>query len=80
MRQVVELQDLVFNAAKEEGPKGKALASLTRAWCDLEERRRVLTGKPLPGSYRPEKPKKAAAAAGFAALKAKPTPPQTPQV
>jgi hypothetical protein len=54
-RQVVELQNLVFEAAKKEGSEGKNLASLVRAWCDLEERRRILKGKPLPGSYRPER-------------------------
>ena len=72
--QVIELQNLVFDAAKAEGSEGKSLAALTRAWCDLEERRRVLTGKPLPGSYRPERKAKAAASKGFAALKVKPAP------
>ena len=34
-------------------------ASLARAWCDVEERRRILMGKPLPGVLKPEaKPRK----------------------
>lgn len=58
MAQVVQLQDLAFNLALGEEIDSKAFSGLARAWCDLEERRRVLTGKPLPGSYRPEKKSK----------------------
>jgi len=34
-----------------------ALAQLARAWDILEERKRILRGRPLPGSLKPEKPK-----------------------
>lgn len=71
-KQVVELQNIVFEAAKMEGAGGKNLASLARAWCDLEERRRILKGKPLPGTYRPEKPSKLDNSNPFNALKIKP--------
>jgi hypothetical protein len=70
-KQVVELQNLVFEAAKKEGSEGKNLSSLARAWCDLEERRRILKGRPLPGSYRPEKHGKEKNSNPFAALKTK---------
>src|SRR5450631_3863580 len=61
MKQVKRLQDVLFSRATAEGLKPSEIASLARAWCDCEERRRVLTGKPLPGSFRPEKKAKAAA-------------------
>lgn len=53
--QVVKLQDTLFDVVINNPPaKGSDLASLVRAWCDCEERRRVLCGTPLPGSRKPE--------------------------
>ncbi len=55
LTQVVQLQDIIFNEVVNNRPeKGNELASLVRAWCDCEERRRVLKGVPLPGSRKPE--------------------------
>jgi hypothetical protein len=30
------------------------IAKLAKAWCDLSERRRILTGRPLPGQFHPD--------------------------
>ena len=75
-RQVIVIQDKLFERIQSDTLTEQALASLARSWCDLEERRRVLTGKPLPGSYRPERKQAKAAAKGFAALRVKPATPQ----
>ena len=79
-RQVVKIQDILFQTIEANGVKASELAGLARAWCDAEERRRVLTGKPLPGSYRPERKSKGSAGPrGFGALGAKAEPAPTPQ-
>lgn len=36
---------------------GSSLAQLVRSFDTLEERKRILRGRPLPGSLRPEKQK-----------------------
>lgn len=65
LKQAYEVQDLAFNAlmrVKQElelNPDQlsrdsiNAITSLTRAWCDAQERIRIHRGKPLPGSKRP---------------------------
>ena len=61
MTQAVEIQNLLYEATKEPGIKKLELSSLARAWADIEERRRILLGKPLPGVLKPEaKPRKPA--------------------
>jgi hypothetical protein len=35
---------------------GSSIAQLARSWDTLENRKRVLRGRPLPGSFKPEKP------------------------
>jgi hypothetical protein len=49
---LLELKDA---SARESGA---TVAQLARAWDILEERKRILRGQPLPGSYKPKaKPK-----------------------
>lgn len=49
--QVAYLQNLIVNAIRDgEQMKPLELASLARAWCDLNEERRKLKMKPLPKS------------------------------
>ncbi len=69
--QVIAIQDAVFKKLQSGELTEAAYSRFTRAWCDLEERRRILTGKPLPGAYRPEKKQKLPAMRGFAALSMK---------
>ena len=71
MSQVIEIQNKVHSEIIDPLTDKKTLAALARAWCDLEERRRVLRGVPLPGSYRPEKKSKNRDLNPFNALKIK---------
>lgn len=59
LNQAIRIQDVLFaEITKKKAAKGR-FASLARAWCDVEERRRILMGKPLPGVLKPEaKPRK----------------------
>lgn len=57
LRQALQLQQRVFEEAVKPGVKPLECAQLVRAWDCLEDRKRVLRGKPLPGSYKPEAPK-----------------------
>jgi hypothetical protein len=51
-QQAVELQRVIYNAATAKRVKPAALSSLARAWCDLEERKRILKMKFRPGDLR----------------------------
>jgi hypothetical protein len=57
LRQALQLQQRVFDEGIKPGVTPVALAQLARAWDTLEERKRILRGRPLPGSLKPEKPK-----------------------
>lgn len=57
LRQALQLQQRVFEEGVKAGVKPVELAQLSRAWDVLEERKRILRGRPLPGSLKPEKPK-----------------------
>jgi hypothetical protein len=71
LRQVVALQDAAFEVAmtlredavqpglnREQRAKvATAMSNLIKAWDSAEDRKRIIRGKPLPGSLRPEKPK-----------------------
>lgn len=48
------LQRLIIHRAGNPKISGQTLAQLCRAWTDLEERKRILRGKPLPGNLRPD--------------------------
>jgi len=54
LRQLLALQEVAFKAAIEPKVKPRDIAALSLAWERLEERKRVLRGKPLPGSLKPE--------------------------
>ena len=54
LRHLLELQRCVFSAATKEGVEPRDLAQLSRAWEVLEERKRILKGRPLPGSLKPK--------------------------
>jgi hypothetical protein len=71
LRQVLELQRathetalLVARDAKETSECGEraraasALANLGKSWNTLQDAKRVILGRPLPGSLRPEKAKR----------------------
>jgi hypothetical protein len=58
LAQAKELQKLLFGIAAELGESELKedrmnLPRFVKAWTDIEERRRILLGKPLPGSLRP---------------------------
>jgi hypothetical protein len=57
LKQCYDLQDVLFSAANQVECSRSDLARLSLAWERLEERKRILRGRPLPGSYRPEKEK-----------------------
>ena len=57
LRQALQIQQRVFDEGMKSGVTPGALAQLARAWDILEERKRILRGRPLPGSLKPEKPK-----------------------
>jgi len=57
LRQALQLQQCVFEEGIKPGVKPVELAQLARAWDCLEERKRILRGRPLPGSLKPEKTK-----------------------
>ena len=54
LAQLLELQQHVLGAAARRDTTPTGLAALVRAWCGLEETKRILRGKPLPGSLRPD--------------------------
>jgi hypothetical protein len=58
IRQALQIQQRVFEESLKSGVKPSDLAQLARAWDCLEERKRILRGRPLPGSLKPEKPRR----------------------
>ena len=59
LKQAVAIQNILFDSISGKRKTKSSEASLARAWADIEERRRILMGKPLPGVLRPEaKPRK----------------------
>lgn len=56
-RNCVKLQRLIMSDADLPELKAKDRAALARAFCDLEETKRKLKMKPLPGSLRPTESK-----------------------
>ena len=70
LRQVLQLQQATFDTALAlkgdaiasgdanlRARIGSSLAQLARSWDTLEDRKRILRGRPLPGSFKPEKTK-----------------------
>lgn len=58
LRQALHLQQCVYEAGVKKGVQPRDLAQLARAWDVIEDRKRILRGRPLPGSLKPEKPKR----------------------
>ena len=50
IRQALDLQELCYDTAFQEGTKPVERAQLARAWVVLEEQKRILRGKLKPGS------------------------------
>ena len=48
IRQVLDLQKQLYNAGMAKGIAPSALAQVSRAWCELEERKRIIRMKPKP--------------------------------
>jgi hypothetical protein len=57
LRQLCDMQDVLFSDATNIELTAKDRAACACAWDKLEERKRILRGKPLPGSHKPESPK-----------------------
>jgi hypothetical protein len=57
LTQCYALQDLLFKAANDAQCSKQDLSRLSLSWARLEERKRILRGRPLPGSLRPKEPK-----------------------
>ena len=48
LAQILDLQRVLFESALDPGTTPSARAQVARAWCDLEERKRILRMKPKP--------------------------------
>ena len=53
-KQLVAMQHSLFNLVQDAAVPAHVRAACARAWSDLQERKRVVDGKPLPGQLRPE--------------------------
>lgn len=58
MSVLLDMQDSLYRATKDPDCEKYDLARLALAWERLEERRRIMKGKPLPGALKPASPKK----------------------
>lgn len=54
LRQCLEAQKVIYSDLVSPLTEPKERCNLTRAWDILEERIRILRGKPLPGALKPE--------------------------
>jgi predicted RNA-binding Zn ribbon-like protein len=53
-KQLVAMQHSLFDLVQDSTIPAHVRAACARAWSDLQERKRVVDGKPLPGQLRPE--------------------------
>jgi len=53
-KQLVAMQHSLFNLVQDASLPAHIRAACARAWSDLQERKRIVDGKPLPGALRPE--------------------------
>jgi hypothetical protein len=53
-QQLVALQRAMANLGLDPAIPAHIRAQCVRAWSDLQERKRVMDGKPLPGQLRPD--------------------------
>lgn len=51
-KQARALQELLFSSSQVKGTKPADLAKLALAWEKLEDRLRILRGRPLPGVFK----------------------------
>ena len=58
LKDVLEWQALLLKDGRSDKTGPADRAKLAQAWERLEERKRVLRGRPNPGSYRPSEPKR----------------------
>jgi hypothetical protein len=58
LSQAVALRELVYQAAQQPDLEPNELARLVHAWSEVQERLRIIRGKPMPGFLRPELGKK----------------------
>ena len=68
LQQCYVLQEALFAAHEKLKDSPRDLALVCTAWERLEERKRILRGKPLPGSCRPA-PQKERGFKGLSSLK-----------
>ena len=59
LHQILDMQRVLVQDALNEKTPANVRAQVARAYCELEERKRILRGKPLPGSLKPERRKSA---------------------
>jgi len=52
--QLLKMQQTLFELTQDNAIQPHIRAACARAWSDLQERKRVLDGKPLPGILRPD--------------------------
>ena len=52
--QLLKMQQTLFELTQDAKVMPHIRAACARAWSDLQERKRVLDGKPLPGQLRPD--------------------------
>lgn len=52
--QLVAMQSTLFGLVQDSSVAAHIRAQCARAWSDLQERKRVLDGRPLPGQLRPD--------------------------
>ena len=53
--QAVKLRQVECANAGEEVQRARGIADLVRSWTVAQDRIRIMRGRPLPGSLRPEK-------------------------
>jgi hypothetical protein len=51
---LVDLQRTMHKLAQDDNVQPHIRAQCARAWSDLQERKRIMDGKPLPGQLRPD--------------------------
>ena len=52
-RQLLDMQDVLYTSALGAETDPSERAACARAWEVLEERKRIMRGRPLPGSLKP---------------------------
>ena len=56
-RQALMIQKVMFDMAISEKTESVEKVSAAKAWVVLEEQKRILKNRPLPGSFKPITPK-----------------------